>query len=314
MSEKNLISVIDEDIPSFCFFPGENDGRYPNSHSLVIKTSEKNNEAILFDSGTGHALIKKLLQNFKITKVVLSHWHEDHVSGNYLLKQQQQSEFFCHSLDAEVLNDVSKFQVLYGTVGTPVADYFQQVLTSLNLDNLSSIQELEDNRDIEIDETLRIKTLHTPGHSAGHCCFLEPENRVIFLADIDLSGLGPWYGCLDSNVDDFDESLQRLMEMDFEYAISSHKGIFKGKTEIRNQIKDYHAIIVERDEKILEELSEGKPKTLEDLIGKRIIYKQYNNPWKNYLLIAENLMISKHITRLTKKEKISKQGEKLILL
>ena len=44
-------------------------------------TKERNNEAVLFDTGLGHNLVKDLLKDFKITKVFLSHWHEDHLSG-----------------------------------------------------------------------------------------------------------------------------------------------------------------------------------------------------------------------------------------
>ena len=50
----------------------------------------------------------------------------------------------------------------------------------------------------------------------------------------------------------------------------------------------------------------------EDLIGKGIIYKKYSD-MKDYLFIAENQMISKHIPRLVKKRKIAKIGKKLLL-
>ncbi|MFX1533376.1 MAG: MBL fold metallo-hydrolase [Promethearchaeota archaeon] len=307
----DYLLVIDDKLPNFYFVPGENDGRYPNSHSLLVKTSENNNEAILFDSGIGHSLVKRILKDFKITKVFLSHWHEDHISGNYLLKKQG-ANFFCHPLDARLLRDISKFQEFYDTIGSPVADFFQEILSTLKLENLTELHKLKNNQEVQVGNAQKIKILHTPGHSAGHCCYYEPENRLVYLADIDLSGLGPWYGCLDSNVDDFEKSIQRLMKMNIEYAISGHKGLFTGKSEIKKQLNNFLEVIFIRDSKILDELSETKSKSIKELIGKGIIYRNYNQ-WKDYLLIAENQMISKHVSRLIKKKKVSKVEDGFIL-
>ncbi|MHA1432095.1 MAG: MBL fold metallo-hydrolase [Candidatus Freyarchaeota archaeon] len=70
----------------------------------------------------------------------------------------------------------------------------------------------------------KLQVLHTPGHSRGHCCFLLPEEKIVFLSDIDLTSFGPWYGALDSNVDDFIDSIEKLKRMSFEIAVTSHKG------------------------------------------------------------------------------------------
>jgi glyoxylase-like metal-dependent hydrolase (beta-lactamase superfamily II) len=302
---------IDENLPDFFFILGNNNGSYPNSNSLLIQTNDKSNEAILFDSGVGHDLVNQLLKDFKISKVFLSHWHEDHISGNHLLKRQN-VEFFCHPLDSQVLRDLSKFQVLYDTKGSSVENFFQEMLVSMHLEDLTDSHDVHHNQEIEIEEALKIQVIHTPGHSAGHCCFYEPRNRLIFLADIDLSGLGPWYGCLDSNVDEFENSIKKLIQMDIKYAISGHKGPFIGKTEIRDQLDNYLEIIKLRDDKILDELSTIKPKSVKELVGKGIIYKKYTS-MKEYLYIAENQMISKHANRLAEKGKINKTGTNLLL-
>jgi glyoxylase-like metal-dependent hydrolase (beta-lactamase superfamily II) len=289
----------------------ENNGRYPNSHSLLIKTDEKSNEAVLFDSGVGRLVVRKLMKDFKIKKVFLSHWHEDHISGNYVLKRRQ-AEFFCHSFDIPILNDITKFQVFYATLGSPVEEIFQDLLVSMKIENMIEINEVVHNQEVRISDNLKIKVLHTPGHSSGHCCYYEPERGLIFLADIDLSGLGPWYGCIDSDIDEFEKSIKELMRMKIEYAVSSHKGVFIGKTVIKEKLSEYLKIIYQREENILSELSEVKPKVIEELIGKRIIYKNYNF-MKEYLYIAEKQMLSKHVIRLARKQKISKVGQGFIL-
>jgi len=300
---------IDENLPDFLFVPGKNRGTYPHSHSLLVKITEK--DAVLFDSGFGHNRLKKVLNEFTITKVFLSHWHEDHISGNYLLRKKK-AEFYSHPLDARLLRDIGQFQIFYDTVGSSVEDYFQKILHSMKLENLPEIQEVHDGEEIKIGNSATIEVIHTPGHSAGHCCYYEPNKRLIFLADIDLSGLGPWYGCVDSNLEDYMESINRLVQMDIEYAISSHKGIFTGKKEIKSQLSKFLKVIDLRDNKLLEELSEGKPKSIEDLVGKGIIYRNYKQI-REYLFIAEKQMIFNHIIRLIKRGVISESKNMFIL-
>ncbi|MFX0125111.1 MAG: MBL fold metallo-hydrolase [Candidatus Hodarchaeota archaeon] len=303
------LMLLDENLPNFHFVPGENGGTYPYSHSLLVKTD--NNEGVLFDTGFGHDRVKEVLSEFKITRVFLSHWHEDHVSGNFLFKDKQ-AKFYSHPLDARLLSDISQFQTYYYTKGSSVEEFFQEILISMNLENLTEIYKVIDNQVIRIGDTFSMKVIHTPGHSAGHCCYYEPKIRLIFLADIDLSGLGPWYGCLDSNVEDFVLSIKRLMEMDIEYAVSGHKGTFIGKKKIKGQLSRFLRIIDQRDNKILEQLSE-KPRSIDELIGTGIIYRNYEQ-MKEYLFIAEKQMISKHIIRLVKKGMISKIDNNLIFL
>ncbi|MFX0207020.1 MAG: MBL fold metallo-hydrolase [Candidatus Hodarchaeota archaeon] len=300
---------IDENLLDFLFVLGENGGIYPYSHSLLVKITKK--EAVLFDSGFGHARVKKILNEFNITKVILSHWHEDHISGNYLLRKKQ-AEFYSHPLDARLLRDINQFQTFYDTSGSSVEKYFQEILLSMKLENLLNIQEVNDNMMIKLGDAFTMKVIHTPGHSAGHCCFYEPKIHLIFLADIDLSGLGPWYGCLDSDLEDCIKSINRLIQMDIEYAISSHKGIFIGKTEINSQLLKFLNVIDLRDNKILEELSESKPRSIEDLIGKGIIYRNYKQ-MREYLFIAEKQMISKHVTRLVERGTVLKSENRFIL-
>ena len=68
---------------------GDRNGNYPYSHSLLI-------EDLVIDTGISSGHIKKVKRQFPINSVILSHWHEDHISGNHLLNE---SKFFCHKKD-----------------------------------------------------------------------------------------------------------------------------------------------------------------------------------------------------------------------
>jgi glyoxylase-like metal-dependent hydrolase (beta-lactamase superfamily II) len=63
----------------------------------------------------------------------------------------------------------------------------------LKVENAKVNSTFEDNEIIDIGEDYKMKVIHTPGHSAGHCCFYELNSKIAFLADIDFSSFGPWY-------------------------------------------------------------------------------------------------------------------------
>ncbi len=305
MVQSETLQPVDEAFPDFFFISGQNLGRYPNSHSLLILTKDDPKEALLIDAGVGRRTLLKVLPSIAIKRVWLSHWHEDHSYGCTMLCRKG-ATVACHNLDIPVLKDVSLLHKMYMTAGTPLVKLFDMVLDSLGIENLPAVDPLESGQTTNIGNDHTIQVIHTPGHSKGHCCFYLPESRLIFLADIELSSLGPWYGAIDSDVDDFEASIKKVIGLNVEYAVTSHKGMFKGAAEIKTQLQKYLDILYDRDRLILEGIGKTTPKTAQDLVGRQIIYKKYNPEWKDYLMIAERHMIGLHLTRLEKLGKIQK--------
>lgn len=305
-----FFSQISEEFPEFYIVYGSNRARYPYSNSLLVQTDKNNHSAILFDNGIGHRLIRKLKRKFKIQKIYLSHWHEDHISGNFLFKNE---EIYCHNLDIPPLKDLNLFMDLYGVKGTPVEEEFNQIMQFLKIEPLNDLKIIQDNDLIPINSDLSIQVIHTPGHTAGHCSFFEPKSKIIFLADIDLSRLGPMYLCKDASVNEFEESIKKILNLKIDCAVSGHNDLFFGKEIITNALKRYLGLIYERDEKVLNLLSEKIPKTTKDLIKKYIVYKNYEGEFATYLVISENFIIQNHFDRLLQKKKIKFEDNGYIL-
>lgn len=303
-------SQILEEFPEFFIVYGNNRARYPYSNSLLVQIDKNSHSAILFDNGIGHRLIRKLKREFKIQKTYLSHWHEDHVSGCALFKKH---EYYCHNLDIPPLRDLDLFIDLYGVKGTPAEKEFFPIMQFLKIEPLNDIKIIRDNDLIPIKDDLSVRVIHTPGHTAGHCSFFEPKSKIIFLADIDLSKLGPMYLCQDANVNEFEESIKKILSLDIDYAISGHNGLFTGRKIIAAALKRYLNVIYERDNKVLNLLSEKIPKTTKDLIKKRIVYKNYEGEFANYLVISEDFIIQNHFDRLIQKGIIKKEDNGYIL-
>jgi hydroxyacylglutathione hydrolase len=143
----------------------------------------------------------------------------------------------------------------------------------------------------------RAQVLHTPGHCPGHLCFHFPEQRVLFLADLDLVKAGPYYGDKASSIEDTITSLQRLAAIDVDVYLVSHgkEGVLDGDPA---HIYRYLAVITQREEKLLEFLESG-PKTIEEVTAQGIIYggrSLVNGAWE--LSISERTMMLKHLERL----------------
>ncbi len=297
----NFLELISDEFKNIYFIKGARNGKYPYSHSLLI-------EDYLIDTGISSRLLRKLKRQFPIKNVLLSHWHEDHTSGNRLLSN---ANFFIHSKDKFLIENVDKFYEYYGISNSPAEEEFEWLWESFKLDNTKIEKALTDNEIIKVGSDYELKVIHTPGHTAGHCSFLELNSKIAFLADIDLTNF-VFYAGIDSNLIDFEESLDKLIDLDIEMATTGHRGIIEGGKEIKEELIKYKSVIHKRDERILSNFPETKPILVIDFKGKNLIYKYYSE-FKKYEIIAEMIMIQKHFDKFIKNKLIEREGKGYIL-
>ncbi|HDZ19421.1 MAG TPA: MBL fold metallo-hydrolase [archaeon] len=297
----DFIQPLSEEFKDIFFIKAPRNGKYPYSHSLLIGD-------YLIDTGISSRLLRKLKREFQINNVLLSHWHEDHTSGNRLLRNVK---FFIHKDDEFLIKNINKINEYYGISDTQTEDSFEWLMQSLRLEN-TEIEKALDNREvIAIGEFYQVEVIHTPGHTAGHCAFVELNSKIAFLADIDLTSF-VFYAGIDSNLIDFENSLKTLKDIDIEIAITSHLGVVRGSKEIKKALDNYQSIIDKRDQRILSCFSEVKTLTLKDLNAKNLIYKHYSD-FKNYEIVAEMIMLQKHFDKFLVEELIQPKDNGYIL-
>ena len=120
--------------------------------------------------------------------------------------------------------------------------------------------------------TLRV--VHLPGHTSGHCGLIVEPGDVVFLADIDLSSFGPYYGDRSSSLDDFERSLAKCRELDARWYITfHHKGVVEGRAAFLALLDEYEAAIGRRERALLAMLDE--PRTIDEIVAKRFIYRPH---------------------------------------
>ncbi|MBS7247727.1 MAG: MBL fold metallo-hydrolase [Candidatus Jordarchaeales archaeon] len=284
---------------------GERGGKYPSSNSLLVGEES----FILVDTGFSLSpqAVKELKENFRVEAVVNSHCHEDHILMNHLF---QDAQICCHRLDAPAVRSVTELNNRYFTPKdrelAKLGEQFLRVL--LNLKDSKVDFEFENGYTFNLDVT-KMTVLYAPGHSAGHCCFYFPREKVVFLSDYDLTSFGPWYGGTDSSLTETLSSVEKLKSLEAEVAVTSHrKDPIRGHDEILKLIEEYVSKIQEREKQILDALR-GRWMSADELADLAIIYRRFPEP-KDLFKVSERIMIEKHLEALLEKGKVKKQGDK----
>ncbi|MHA1783756.1 MAG: MBL fold metallo-hydrolase [Candidatus Helarchaeota archaeon] len=294
--------MFQEVIDNIWFIQGKNNGRYVFSNSLFINDEKK----LLIDTGVGRSVIKKLIQRFGQPEIILySHGHEDHIPEK---KSFSTNNRYIHEKD--LLMAISKNELfrIYGLENTAeMGALMDAFFSSMNYEPLlkSELKLFNNNQIFDLGK-YRLKVIHSPGHSDGHCCFELLSEGLIFSGDIDLSRFGPWYGALNSDIKAFSDSINDLIKKNPKILITSHKGIFQGNDVLEN-LEMYLNRISEREESILNFIGNGK--TLKEIVDSTLIYRKFPEP-KEFFLPAERIMVEKHLEILINKGKIFRENGK----
>jgi len=273
---------------------GENKGKYPYANCLLIEGEQ----TAMIDSCPGRETIEAIDPN-KVDIIINTHFHIDHIGLNYLFEK---ATVYIHHLAAQPLKSKKVFEEY---TGFNFFDHLEEFLAQVGYDRAlpvkQPIKELKDSELIDLGG-VTARTVHLPGHCPGHCGFLFEEEGILFSGDIDLTSFGPWYGNRTSSIDDFIASTKRIIELNPRILIPSHSAMLT--EQIPQRLKEYLAVIEQRDFAILEALDQ--PKTLEELVEGRIIFKKRPEPQELYR-IFERFMIAKHLERLRRQNAIGEE-------
>lgn len=281
---------MEEIRPGVWIIYGENKGRFPFAHSLYLQRERR----VLIDTGAGKSL-EKLAG--RVDHVCLSHFHRDHVAGNALFAD---ASFSIHPGDAPGVDSVEGFYRLTGLIR-----FDETYWETLNQEGFTATAATEHNEGDRIDlGSLTLRVIHTPGHTPGHCAFLVEEYNLLFAADIDLSPFGPWYGNDSSDLEQFQQSVERVRSLDAALLITSHSPPVR--EDIDGRLERYGAVIEQRHELIYRLLGK-KGLTLEELIDLKPIYRRHPEPARIYRFFEGN-MLKKHLDLLIGRGLIRRTG------
>ena len=147
----------------------------PFAENTLLLGDTESGAAILVDPGGELARVAAMLEpgGFRVTRIVLTHGHIDHVAGCAEAKRTFGAPSQMHAADAPWIDVVPQQAEMFGFDGArerPEIDRFH-----------------EDGEEFPVGEhTCRV--IHTPGHSRGSCCLLFEKARVLVAGDTLFAG------------------------------------------------------------------------------------------------------------------------------
>ncbi len=149
-------------------------GAFQTNAYLIADTDTKN--AILIDPvDNADSILEAANEDEWTIKLILAtHAHLDHVLASQPLKTATSAPFYIHEDCVEILKQVPAQAKIFGLSVVPAPAEPDRLLTS-------------ESEIIELD-SIKLKTLYTPGHADGHISFYMENENILFSGDSLFAG------------------------------------------------------------------------------------------------------------------------------
>jgi glyoxylase-like metal-dependent hydrolase (beta-lactamase superfamily II) len=267
---------------------GSDNGAYPSSNSLLVRGD---GETVIIDPSI--TVVERGGAPAAIDAVINSHSHEDHIAGNGLFAD---ARVHVHHEDLPGVRSIDGLMAVYGLEGEARETFTRVVLDEFYFTPRPDALGFGDGHTFDLGG-VTVEAVHLPGHTRGHSGF-RISGGVFYLSDIDLTGFGPYYGDVWSDLEDFETSLRivRDEEADF-YVTSHHKGVIEGQAAYVRMIDEFTAVIDRRHQAMLEFLAE--PRTVDDMRAHRFVYRPHVE--NSFVDAVEHRSASLHIERMLRR-------------
>jgi len=243
---------------------GDNRGSYPSGNSLVVRGD---GEAVIIDPSL--TVVTRGGASVAVDAVIISHSHEDHLAGNGFFSD---ARLHIHDHDLPGARSLDGLMEVYGLAGETRAAFAQQVVEEFHYAPRPDAEGFTDGHVWDLGRT-QVEAVHLPGHTRGHSGF-RISGGVFFLSDIDLTGFGPYYGDVWSDLEDFERSLVRVRDEDARFYVTFHqKGVIEGRERFLELLDTFHAVIPRRHAAMREFLAE--PRSIDEMVAHRFIYRPH---------------------------------------
>ncbi len=160
-------------------------------------------DGLLIDTGCSYTAkeLAAYLRSREVDTIINTHFHEDHIGGNHLIKEMFKAALYAHPESIPLIGKKASLHPYQEMVWDyPVPTEAEPIP--------------------EIIETgrFRYEVIETPGHSAGHVCLLEKDKGWCFSGDIfsreTLKFIRP-----EENMGETVRSMKRLLDLETERLI-----------------------------------------------------------------------------------------------
>jgi glyoxylase-like metal-dependent hydrolase (beta-lactamase superfamily II) len=244
-------------------FFGDKNGKYPDGNQVLVEGADTR---AAFDTPI---VANHIGPAFDATElVVLGHVHEDHIAGLHRLPK---AAVHVHERDLAAAQSWAGLAASYGSSEARLPEMLAMIQRNFFYAPRPDAVAYRDGMVWDLGGS-RVRAIHMPGHTAGHCVLLVEPEGVAFIGDIDLSGFGPYYGDATSNLGDFRRTLRRLPEIPAQVWVTSHhRGVYTDRARFLGDLAAFANKIDQREQRLLGWLA-AAPQTLEQLVARRLLY------------------------------------------
>lgn len=223
-----------------------------NDFDCHIFLLDGGSEAALIDSGVGLET-ERVLENIratglesKVTKIILTHAHSDHMGGAGHLRAALDAQVYAPAESADWIRSADESKVsleLAKRAGYYPEDY--------HLKPSAVDVELREGETIRVGD-LELRVLETPGHCRGHCSYVlqTGTQRVLFGGDlVFFNGAVILQNIPDCSIQDYAASMEKLDGMNINALLSGHwlLPLRSGQKHIDMAIQAFRGLMVPKN-------------------------------------------------------------------
>ena len=254
--------ALDEQFDAVTVLYGDRHGKYPHGNTLIVRGRD---QAIAIDPSLG--LVARGSPP-RVDRVVHSHCHEDHFAGSFLYPG---TPWWFHEADLPGIRSLDALMDLYDYPEPIRSRWSKVVVDQFHFTPRPDAVAFRGGDVFDLGG-VTVEAIHAPGHTRGHCVFRIEPVGLVYLADIDLSSFGPYYGDAWSDLEDFERTLAMVRGLDARYyATFHHIGVIASKPEYLERLDRFTAVIADREQRLVAYLAE--PRTLDEIVRHRFIYR-----------------------------------------
>ena len=224
----------------------------------------------IIDTGPANqwTYVKKFIEERDVARVMITHHHEDHSGNGAKIQKEIAPPIFMPKSGIDIVR--SGFNISY--------------MQNRAWGKFTSFEPEEIPDEMHLKDGIILQSIHAPGHSHDMTCYLEPNRGWLFSGDVYIAGNTKYFR-FDENIHQQIDSLERLLEQDFETLVCSHRGpLTDGKIHLQKKL----AYLSELRDTILEMHKKGMSITQ---ITREKLGREDMMTWASLFLFAKRFIV-----------------------